>query len=1822
MFNQKLNGELSLVEDSSGEVSLENRIKDSLDLSKRKTIFKQPQKWIISIIGVFLIFILAFLSWQYFFEEPTTSAKFELTATMFDEAGIDPETVFVLKSSEDLSAKTIQKIITFSPEIDFEVKKINDSFLGGKIFEKALAQENNQESVSSSFEIKPKESLRPDTIYRVIINEESADREYGWAYQVKAPLQVISTYPGNQGTSVPVDSGIEINFNREGIVNPEKYFSITPKVQGKFTIDDATLIFLPDDLNPGTIYKVTLEKGLKASGSDDILKEDYTFSFETGFSYYTNRNSYFNFQNDFLEFIPDHKPVFKFSSYNLNVNQLEFSIYKLSDANEFLSSYQDSRDWSLGWTYYHRRQAGSLYQPRPEAKLFSFNAETIKIDYQEFIEIPQELEQGYYLIDVKYDDVLYGERHQQAWLQITPVAHYFSITNNQSLLWVNDFNNKSALEGAKITHLEGAEEIDLGRTDQEGLLQFATPENLKNQNQKKIVEPQFFKVDHSQYSTAIIKITDSWGYYRQVNEGDVYWDYLSTDRYVYQMNDTLRYWGVLKGRNEDLRQKKVMVSIGQNWGGGSVLMSQEVVISSFDTIQGQIKFEGLTPGFYYLTVALNGKTVSQSPIQVLTYTKPAYQIIVTPSKNAIFAGESVNFKVEALFFDETPVANLQLKYSGYWQNSINGQLTLDEFGQGNFSYTPSYYESGYWPRSLSLSVVPKMSEEGEISGSGQVLVFGPDIYLQSFQKKEADSSYKFTTKLNQIVLDDLRDSLRTSQNEYIGEPVKNYSVSANVVKITYLPGEEIGSYYDYINKVVRKRYIYRKEERVMESINGITDNNGEWSFNQNLFEEPDSFYRIDFIAHDFRGKYISSSTYAWRSDYNSWDNFRTSLNINNNPSQGEFSKGDKINLELQVTKGEKPDKAKVLFYRYQNNIEKSEIKSSLIYEENFEDSFSPSVQYRAVILGPYGFEESNSVTASFKETDNKLSIDIGQDKEKYRPGEQINIDLKVKDQNNKGVSSEVNVAVVDEAIFHILPYEYYSKDILIDLYANIWVYPLTHASQYVLIDEAGAEKGGCFVEGTMVLMGDNSLKNIKDIKIGDQILTRSGEQDGQLAPAIVQGISEHWVKEYLIINDYLGVTPEHRLYVNGQWVYAGNIKVGDELINQRGEIVRDESDREKQEFVPVYNIIVSKYHTYFANDLYVHNEEKGGQSRANFVDVAFYDTVQTDKKGEASISFVAPDNITAWRATAQAFATESFRAGQNIKLIKTSLPFFVDASLNNFYLAGDSPMLRVRAFGTDLSQTAGVEFEVKSESLNIQEKINSSGSFAYIPLGSLSEGEHEIIISGQQGKNKDAIVRKIEVVESYFKKSESSFYELTDSLVDIDGNENGFTKIKFMDLGQGSFYYSLLRNAYNSGIRADQIVAKYLANKYLTDYFEEFRPEESLDLSGYHLEGGGLGLFPYGDEDLALTAKLADLVPESIFKEKVSNYLSSSLTNEKADVHRISKALYGLASLNKLVLAKINFLKDDPNLNLEDKIYLALGLAKLGDKEGAREIYQNEIRNQLRFQGQEAWLHEENDITQRVKLTGLVAVLASYLEEGEARVLGAYIMAHNPEKDLDSLEELLYIKSELTKSENHEVKFKYQTSVRSDSVALKNGKSYQLILPYDELQSIKFSDIEGDIALISFYERAEDPQKLTKNSELSLTRTYLVNGRPVSSLKEGEVVLVRLDPKIAQSAIDGGYQIIDYLPSGLKLITQPYYQKLSGGTVCDLIWPPAIVENNIVYFNIWKGFNTSSYCTNITLNYYARVVSRGSYKSNPALIQSLKDLESLNISSEDLLEIK
>jgi intein/homing endonuclease len=141
----------------------------------------------------------------------------------------------------------------------------------------------------------------------------------------------------------------------------------------------------------------------------------------------------------------------------------------------------------------------------------------------------------------------------------------------------------------------------------------------------------------------------------------------------------------------------------------------------------------------------------------------------------------------------------------------------------------------------------------------------------------------------------------------------------------------------------------------------------------------------------------------------------------------------------------------------------------------------------------------------------------------------------------------------------------------------------------------GCIPGPCFLAGTKILMKDGSHKNIEEIQINDMVLSYDEETktlQSDRVKMIYHDTPDQMISDYyMIINDHLRVTPDHALYINNEWIPAGNLKIGDQLFIGRVNSLEMIKNR-----VPTYNFETDKYHTYLVvsgNDIIIaHNADK------------------------------------------------------------------------------------------------------------------------------------------------------------------------------------------------------------------------------------------------------------------------------------------------------------------------------------------------------------------------------------------------------------------------------------------------------------------------------------------------------------------------------------------------------------------------------------------------------------------------------------------------------
>ena len=141
-----------------------------------------------------------------------------------------------------------------------------------------------------------------------------------------------------------------------------------------------------------------------------------------------------------------------------------------------------------------------------------------------------------------------------------------------------------------------------------------------------------------------------------------------------------------------------------------------------------------------------------------------------------------------------------------------------------------------------------------------------------------------------------------------------------------------------------------------------------------------------------------------------------------------------------------------------------------------------------------------------------------------------------------------------------------------------------------VFDKSDCSKGGgngCFLAGTKILMEDGYYKNIEDVEQGDYVVSDKGPS------RVIKTFVHYDMDSYLIINNELKVTANHPIFINGVWKQAGEIIIGDKLLDKRNNLVIVYNVEEVSEDIIVYNLEVENYHTYYAEDYLVHNKGPG-----------------------------------------------------------------------------------------------------------------------------------------------------------------------------------------------------------------------------------------------------------------------------------------------------------------------------------------------------------------------------------------------------------------------------------------------------------------------------------------------------------------------------------------------------------------------------------------------------------------------------------------------------
>jgi len=1573
---------------------------------------------------------------------------------------------------------------------------------------------------SNTFLITPDAPLNANSLYLFRLARPGFS-DVTWAFQTTVRFGIVSTLPGNQATNVPVDTGIEFTFTTAGHNSIEDYFTIYPSVDGRFITRGATTVFMPRSrLSHQQIYTVTLRAGIGLDGTNEVITEDHVFSFETEATSGTEpswqRREAFRFLNRYAELPSFEPPSISFSRNIRNMQDhdtapppVTITVYRFDSREDGKGAFRQlmNAPW---WA--HFAWQNSLIDTRVLTQVLSFEVtETVGDDWFEVASLPETLPQGFYLINAATVDIV-----DQMILQITDLAVHIIADDDRALVWVNDMTTGQPAAGAQITDHIGQSTYTV------------------NQNGTAFIERQLdFDEDITITATDGKEISlfamggsnRGWWGGPQVDED--YWTVLQLDRTLFQRDDDLYFWGFVQGRDGrgSSNIRNLTATVTQSWGWGWDASSRDVLHRQTVTVtggvySGRVSLPNLDPGSYNLVIAYSDTVLGTIFFRVDDFVKPPYQMLLTPSQRAVFAGEEVTFTIRTEFFDGTPVPELGINYDTWgWQLGTlpSGRGTTDADGEYTVSITPIAGADIQGRTSLELSASATLPEIGPTHRWSMVDVFVNDISVNARATREgADAS--LSINVNNITLDRLNDGTSTRWDDYLCDPVSGQNLDVVIYRVYWVPQRD-GERYCFIERRVIPRYRHDRREEVLQRFSLTTNENGEASQDFTLPNRPNESYHARVTTRDGNGRQISHSLFIgrdwgpfmWRADENHVYLY------NPNDLDENFDIGDEV--VLTVKRGLEPlTTGSFLFMAMQSGIIQYQVGDTNPFAFTFSEEHVPNVTVYAIHFNGHTYHHGWDMTQHlrFNRESRGLDIQITANQASYRPGETPSLTITVTDQDGNPRAADINISVVDEALFAL---QNYHVDTLSDLYRNV---------------------------SDRLRFNMSTHRNFVSAGIDDIYGT------GNRTWGMYQSYSMDFAGDMAEMDD-AAAEPQA----------AGAAPGGDTQI------------------------------------------------REIFRDTAIFESRRANAQGEAAFSFQLPDNITSWRVTVSAITNDLYAGTVTQNIIVTN-PMFVHYTLGSTFLVGDVPTIGVNAYGTGLTGGETLTFEVWCED-NPQNIATATGrpfERINIPLWEMSSpGTNGLIIRGQVDGNQglsDAVRHEYRIIETHRQVDTAVFYEVTRSTTFSVGQQ-GMTSITFTDHGRGQFFHDLLgmrniRGAHSEGLRLEGLVAGREADRLIAAHFPDAElwdgDTRAFTPSDYQRPDGGLAILPHADSCLETTVRLMPFLLDQLNIGALRNYLYYIFEGNNADNKML--ALYGLALLGEPVLLYLQDYARVENLPTRDIAFIALGFAALGETAVAENMYRERIVPSLQEVEPLVRAYANLGNHSILETTSAVALLAAKINMPENLALHQYASRHRTCDLLVVIERLSFITHEITRHSAISASITYTMFGETVTRDLSQGRSFTLRIPTQNMHEFNLTAVTGQVGAVSIQCVPLTEIDIIDN-DITVSRRFLrEGGREVTgNFRQDEVIRVEISIDYSRKAIQGSYQVTDFLPAGIAFI--PGSARFRSPRTGDSHWTHAIADGQRVSF-----FDFNSKFDGVRVYYYyARVINPGTFTAEGVLVQYL-----------------
>jgi uncharacterized protein YfaS (alpha-2-macroglobulin family) len=845
------------------------------------------------------------------------------------------------------------------------------------------------------------------------------------------PINVENSYGGSEVVPTsfsPIKITLSAPVNKE---TAESALSIFPTTNGRFRWSrsdkssfDNILEFYPTSLlKRDTEYTVTIAPTLTDVQGNTLMLEPYQWSFAT--QYYQdfyNSPATFGYGSKVqvvdvvgsrrVQFGTDEKEIVTFEAYQYDLIDFAalYANYKIGEALP-IPAMDEQQEPIATWNY-----------------------SEVNAAYQETI-IPPQVPPGLYVLNLKYG----GRSYDQLFVALTRNTIVAKKSGDEVFVWLTNINGDDVAEAEIRLYSDKGEKIREGKTDENGFYRVSLPDGYT---------PMFVsaRTGKNNGDVTIAGLDGEWqdwssGFWGRASEGSKYLTYIYTDRPIYRPGQTVNFKAIIR-RDKDVKYElpatDLTVTVNVRDAKHNLLQTSTLTTNEFGTVNGSFTpAEGAVLGNYEIETVVNGKTNSQK-FKVQDYRKPDLKVTVTPARvdqsNKFINGDTFDLKVDTEYFFGEPVANAGLtfkvyrlypQYSWWWDPSSSDEVSYswypldhfsipskqtDENGQAQITiparFEDNFYFSEYDDWRSSLRIHTYAVEVTASDGSNQPVSSSYIFNVYNASQKISIDTQGYFKQANETFTITART--KTIDDQSVGERELNLQIKTWNSKS-----------YDFSN--------------VLETHNLKTDKDG--LANQELKLKP-GYYQLalsgkdehnNLIRYERSLRVLASIGTSWEST--SWDSLSISADqAEYKPYQtARFAIESDINGPALLTF----ERGHVIHTKFitltapltvvETQITPEDAPNVYVTVNAWEEVAPPSGEeveyYRRNIPDSQMMMATTELKVSAESKE--LQVNITTDQQTYHPGDEVTVNIDVKDNNSQPVLAEVSLALVDEAIFSL-----------------------------------------------------------------------------------------------------------------------------------------------------------------------------------------------------------------------------------------------------------------------------------------------------------------------------------------------------------------------------------------------------------------------------------------------------------------------------------------------------------------------------------------------------------------------------------------------------------------------------------------------------------------------------------------------------------------------------------------------------------------------------------------------------------------------------------